>query len=77
MAIFDALYSNKHNLTDKFIQYWEQVANKFANNPFVIGFDPINEPFPSDFQSDPTILEPGVFDKKKLAPLYEKLHAVY
>jgi aryl-phospho-beta-D-glucosidase BglC (GH1 family) len=39
----------KHNLTDKFVKYWEVLANKFAKNKFVIGFDPLNEPFPADF----------------------------
>jgi aryl-phospho-beta-D-glucosidase BglC (GH1 family) len=53
------------------------VANKFANNTNVIGFDPINEPFPADIGSDTSLMEPGVFDKEKLAPLYEKVHAIY
>jgi endoglycosylceramidase len=77
MAIFDALYTNKHNLTDAFLNYWKVVAQKFANNPNVIGFDPINEPFPSDFIQDPTLLQPGIFDQKKLAPLYEKVYQIY
>lgn len=38
-----------------------------------MGYDPINEPFPSDFIEDPSILEPGVYDIKKLAPLYERV----
>lgn len=53
------------------------VAAKFANNPNVIGFDPINEPFPADFMTDPSILQPGVFDKEKLAPLYAKVFKKY
>jgi len=77
LAINDALYTNKHNLTDAFVSFWEVVANKFANNTNVIGFDPINEPFPADIGSDTSLMEPGVFDKEKLAPLYEKVHAVY
>ena len=77
LAIFDALYTNKQGLTDKFVAYWDVVAAKFANNPYVIGFDPINEPFPADFMTDPNILKPGVFDKEKLAPLYAKVFEKY
>lgn len=77
LAIFDALYTNKHNMTDKFVAYWEAVAQRLAKNPYVIGFDPINEPFPSDFIEDPSILQPGVFDREKLSPLYEKAFEKY
>jgi endoglycosylceramidase len=77
LAVFDALYTNKHNLTDAFVNYWRVVANRFAKNPNVIGFDPINEPFPSDFIEDPSILQDGVFDRNKLAPLYEKVYKVW
>lgn len=73
MAIFDALYTNKFNMTDKFVAFWDTVAKKFSDNQYVMGFDPINEPFPADFVEDTSILSPGVFDKKKLAPLYEKV----
>lgn len=77
LAIFDALYTNKYGLTDSFVNYWDAVSEKFAHNPFVIGFDPINEPFPADFMADPSILKPGAFDRQKLAPLYEKLLEKY
>ena len=43
----------------------------------MIGFDPINDPYPSNYFNDPTLLEPGAFDLKELHPLYEKLHAVF
>jgi endoglycosylceramidase len=77
MAIFDALYTNKNGLTDDFVAFWDRVAQKYAKNPYVVGFDPINEPFPADFESDHSLLNPGVFDKKKLTPLYEKVFQKY
>jgi endoglycosylceramidase len=76
-GIFDALYTNKHELTDAFVEYWGEVAKRLSKNPYVIGFDPINEPFPADIGEDPSLLEPGVFCKKKLAPLYEKVFKEY
>ena len=41
---FQSLYDNSNHLQDYFIQFWEQVANTFKNNPFVLGFELINEP---------------------------------
>ena len=32
MAIFDAIYTNKHGLTDAFVGFWDRVAQKLANN---------------------------------------------
>ena len=63
LAIFDSLYSNKFGLQDKFAKFWEVVANRLAKNKYVVGFDPINEPFPSDFIDNPDLLKPGVFDE--------------
>ena len=77
LAIFDALYNDHHDLQTKFVAYWEVLANKFANNQYVIGFDPINEPFPGGFENDATLLQPQQFDKRSLAPLYERIHEKY
>jgi hypothetical protein len=61
-------------LTDAFLKYWETLAKRFSKNEYVIGFDPLNEPFPSGFEEDVSIIsQPGVFDRKLLAPLYEKV----
>jgi hypothetical protein len=43
----------------------------------VIGYDPINEPYPSDYWVDPTLItEPGKFDRVKLQPLYSRIYDV-
>ena len=44
LNIFDAIYNNINGMTDKFVAFWTVVATKFGNNPYVVGFDPINEP---------------------------------
>ena len=65
-------------MTDKFVAFWTVVATKFANNPYVVGFDPINEPaLGANFATDLQLLEQGKFDLLQLQPLYEKLHTVY
>jgi aryl-phospho-beta-D-glucosidase BglC (GH1 family) len=61
------LYTNKNGLQDKFVAYWDYVASYFAANPYVIGYDPINEPYPSNYNVEPSIaMTPGKFDLEKL-----------
>lgn len=32
-------------MQDKFVAYWEKVANTFSSNKYVVAYDPFNEPF--------------------------------
>lgn len=57
-ALFEALYNNDLGLQDKFLEYWDRVSSRFASNPYVIGFDPINEPLPSSFTKHPFLIQP-------------------
>lgn len=63
-------------MQDKFISYWTKVAQTFSSNPYVIGYDPINEPAPSweSFGSFVSNLYPGNFDKNYLGPMYKKIN---
>lgn len=73
IELFSRLYYNTTGLTDKFINYWKVVAKKFANNLYVVGYDPLNEPFPSNMFSDLSLLySPGKFDRVALEPLYTR-----
>ena len=75
MSLFEKLYSNQTGgLQDKFLAFWKVVASRFANNPYVLGYDPINEPFPSNMYMDPSLVyEPGKFDRETLQPLYKRV----
>jgi len=65
-------------MQDAFVAYWNHVSSYFSNNPYVIGFDPINEPFPSNYNVDPSIvMTPGKFDRELLQPLYTRLFQSY
>mmetsp|Transcript_18137 Transcript_18137/g.22659 ORF Transcript_18137/g.22659 Transcript_18137/m.22659 type:complete len:149 (+) Transcript_18137:215-661(+) len=70
---FEALYNNKHSLTDKFVTFWDLVSMRFAKNPYVVGFDPLNEPPALNNVKDATLKEPGVMDKKHLTPFYAQI----
>lgn len=70
---------NYNGLQDSFLDYWKVVADNFANNPYVIGFDPLNEPLVSfnsieNFLS--TVVPSGVFDKEMLQPLYANIYKI-
>ena len=77
LASFDALFTNKNGLQDKFVSYWDHVSSRFASNPYVVGYDPLNEPWPGNPIKDLSLLLPGHMDKKYLAPMYEQVFEKY
>lgn len=71
VSAFNRLYANVDGLKDKFLAFWDAVTKKFSANPYVIGYDPINEPFVSDYFAHPELLlVPGEFDRQVLQPFY-------
>lgn len=55
-ALFEALYTNKLQIRDKFVAFWDVVAKRLAENEYIVGFDPINEPFPASIYRDPFLI---------------------
>ena len=39
---FEALWTNKHGMRDRFIHYWKKVAETFRGNPEVIAYEIAN-----------------------------------
>jgi len=74
---FGALFLNKDNMNDKFAAFWDATSARFAGNPYVVGYDPINEPFAANNVKDPTLQIPGVMDHKHLTPTYAKVFDKY
>lgn len=77
MKAFDALYLNKNNLQDKFVEYWDVTSKALTHNQYVIGFDPLNEPYPGNTIKRPNLLIPGNFDRQRLAPMYTRVFERY
>ena len=75
--LFGALFTNQDGLQDKFVAYWDHVSKRFASNPYVLGYDPLNEPFPANPARDPMLFTPGHMDTEYLAPLYTQLYEKY
>lgn len=75
IALFERLYYNETGLTDKFVNYWKRVSARYAKNPYVVGYDPLNEPFPSNFLNNISLVTtPGLFDQIGLEPLYTRVY---
>ncbi|CAM6081915.1 unnamed protein product [Calypogeia fissa] len=72
---FQDLYDNKWGWGDLLARYWTVVPAAFKDQPGVLGYELMNEPWPGDVFSNPLLFLPGVADKKNLAPFYEKLQA--
>jgi|DeetaT_2_FD_contig_31_109069_length_1455_multi_5_in_0_out_0_4 endoglycosylceramidase len=47
LTMFRALYYNVGGFQDSYIAYADVIAKKFSSNPYVLGFDPLNEPSPA------------------------------
>ncbi len=76
MSLFERLYYNtsENSVQTAFIEFWKAVSNRFAGNPYAIGFDPINEPFPSNMYTNPSLVTvPGLFDEYTLQPFYNRI----
>lgn len=87
LSVLRALYFNHRGIQDRFVDYWNVTANALAVNPYVIGLDPFNEPFPVWldliylFQHElPAFFNKdhgSGFDKLVLTPMYSRLHKIF
>merc|ERR1712151_1155420 len=75
--LWEALYANTDGLQDKFIAYWDHTSKRFAKNPYVVGYDPLNEPLMGNPLANLGLVKPGEADKDHLAPLYSKIYEKY
>jgi endoglycosylceramidase len=64
------LYTDHKDLQDHYILSWKKVAEKFNNNPMVIGYDIINEPHGPDLYKS---FISGEFEKVWLTDFYKRV----
>ena len=76
MSAFERLYKNTHGLQDRFADFWNVTSFFFKNNPYVLGYDIINEPQTANAYSEPWLYLPGMFDRAVLQPLYQRMNSV-
>jgi endoglycosylceramidase len=75
-SAFDNLYKNVNGIRDRFLDYWDVVIDTFKDNPYVLGYNPLNEPFNGNFFKDLTLWFPGALDHKVLQGLYQDFNKV-
>merc|ERR1719481_223307 len=68
------LYNNFHGLLDNFAEFWGKVAETFADSEVVLGYEIMNEPWCGNVYDDPTLLMPGVADRRYLQPMYDRVN---
>ncbi|MGG1152879.1 cellulase family glycosylhydrolase [Bacillus wiedmannii] len=66
MRAFDNLWNDKNQIQQDYSNMWKHVAQRFADNDTVIGYDLMNEPFGG------SNIWP-FFEKNKLANMYQKV----
>ncbi|CAI8015649.1 Endoglycoceramidase [Geodia barretti] len=73
-AAYQNLYNNSNGLLTSWANFWGKVAQVFADNEYILGYELINEPWAGDIYDHPKLLIPGVADEDVLAPAYEVLN---
>jgi len=68
------LYDNYEGLLDKFAEFWGTVAERFADSEYILGYEIMNEPWCGDIFEDPTLLFPGVADRRNLQPVNDRVN---
>lgn len=63
-------YTQHKDLQDHYILTWQKVAEKFKNNPYVIGYDLMNEPWGGDVIK---VFLTGEFERVQLTAFYNRL----
>ncbi len=68
-------YTNVNGVRDSFTNMWQHVATFFKDEPNLIGYEVLNEPFSANLYEDPTsIIYARQDDIKFLQPLYLATH---
>jgi endoglycosylceramidase len=62
-------------MLDDLVAFWVNSAEFWKDEPGILGYELINEPFAGDFFKDPTILLPGNAGSKNLARMYDAISA--
>ncbi|CEM34824.1 unnamed protein product [Vitrella brassicaformis CCMP3155] len=72
--LFQALYDDAHDLQTAFVEVWKKAAGVFKNNPFVLGYEFLNEPWYGNLYDKPSLLlVPGKATNDNLVPMYRRL----
>ena len=71
---WQVLYEEGSSFQLAFIAFWRKVADHFKDDPNVLGYELLNEPFSGDIYGIPELLYPPEVSARFLMPLYQRLH---
>jgi endoglycosylceramidase len=81
MSAFSNFWANWDGIQTDYLDMWQTVAQAFANNPYVLGYDVMNEPFPGanylSEESDTTTIEPFYKAAFKAIRAVDAVHTLY
>ncbi len=63
-------YTNHKDLQDHYILAWQKIAERFKDNPYVIGYDLMNEPWGGDLVK---VFLTKEFEREQLTAFYNRL----
>jgi endoglycosylceramidase len=69
MTSFDRFYANDDKIQDNYVAFFKMLAGRYRDNPAVLGFEPLNEPFPGLRGR----MNMARWYQKELFPFYERV----
>jgi endoglycosylceramidase len=74
---FQFIYNNTNGALEKWAQFWVVLAQRIGRDqPAVLGYEWINEPWVGDFCLDPPLILPANAGRLNLLPCYDYLNEV-
>ncbi|KAI1962363.1 hypothetical protein LOZ58_002702 [Ophidiomyces ophidiicola] len=70
---FDRFYRNHDGLADAFAAYWKKLASVYDKTTNIVGYNLLNEPWVGNTWRNPTLLIPGLADRKVFQPLWDRV----
>jgi endoglycosylceramidase len=70
---FNELYRKDSPLNKKFTAFWKKIAQRFKGNPYVLGYELINEPFVGNALRNIFLIIPSVAERLKFQSFYDNL----
>ncbi|KAI1916557.1 hypothetical protein LOZ52_002830 [Ophidiomyces ophidiicola] len=70
---FDRFYRNHDGLADAFAAYWKKLASVYVKTTNIVGYNLLNEPWVGNTWRNPTLLIPGLADRKVFQPLWDRV----
>ena len=70
---FQHLYNNTYEAVERWANFWAKMAETFKDNPNVIGYEYMNEPWIGDYFQDPSLALPGYASQQNLVPAYDHI----